>query len=373
MTAAERNAGDGPRLADVASAVFARHKTYPPRHGWLSKGFYAANSDPGIFGRDDAPVVLGVGSSMVPSIRYWMSAFKLSEERGLGRTVPTWEAQWLLTEDGADPYLEDPASLWLLHWNLLSPPCSAPTWWITFNTLGSRRFQADDLAKHVADQAHKAGWDPPSRDSVERDISCFTRMYGFRAPAGRTAADLEDLINCPFRSLGLLDETEASWGSSVRQWRIVEQRWGRIPAAVVAYACLDYASRHSMNEPGSVSLARLAHEPGAPGRAFPLNRETLTAALEETAARYPALAVTESGAGQAILAFSSAPRELAWDILDAHYDGARARVATRKEWTARFPRLGQVSRRTPASRYRAGSAPGHATLFEWGSAPRRSR
>jgi hypothetical protein len=355
--------------------VFARHMTYPPRYGWLLNGFCAVEDNPRIFGRDDAPVILGVGSSMVPAIRHWMSAFKLTEEQGQGHTVhtvPTWEAQWLLSQNGADPYLENEASLWLLHWFLLSPPCSAPTWWITFNTWPLSRFQADDLAWHVADQAKKAGWKPPRPDAVERDISCLTRMYG-SSTGGGTAAAIEDLLNCPFRELGLLHEMEASSDSRGRQWRIGVGGLGMVPDAVVAYACLDYASRHHADGPGSVSLARLTNEPGSPGRAFHLNKEMLTAALEETAASYPALSVTDSGAGQKILAFPSKPRMLAWDIIDAHYDGARARVATREAWAKRFPRLVTVPRLDPAARRRASRPAGNATLFDWGPTPGHSR
>lgn len=331
--AAERNDEAGTALAEAAGPAFARHRTYPPRYGWLEKGFAGVSDDPGIFSRPDAPVLLGTGGSMVPAIRYWMSAFKLTEERGGGQTVPTWEAQWLLSGNGADPWLEDPASLWLLHWFLLSPQCSAPTWWITFNAMFGR-FGAGDLARRVAYHADKAGWAPPNAGSVERDVRCLTRMYGAGTPGGEAAAGIEDILNCPFRELGLLQETQA--GDRGREWRLAASG-RRVPDAVVAFACLDYASRRQNGGAGMVALARLASEPGAPGRAFLLGRGNLTDALQGAAAGFPALSVTELGDGQEALAFSSSPRELAWDILDAHYNGARARVATRAQWAARVP------------------------------------
>lgn len=90
--------------------VFARHETFHPRFGWLTKGFDHAAADPKVFGRDDAPVRLGVGKNMVRSIRYWCHAFKL-----LAADQPTEFGKQLLGEQGWDTYLEDPASLWLLH------------------------------------------------------------------------------------------------------------------------------------------------------------------------------------------------------------------------------------------------------------------
>ena len=70
---------------------------------------------------------LGVGKNMVNAMRYWSKAFKLTQEHAHGDpstgarlAAPTWRARWLLDENGADPYLEDTGSLWLLHWWLLS-------------------------------------------------------------------------------------------------------------------------------------------------------------------------------------------------------------------------------------------------------------
>jgi len=107
----------------VLSPIFARHETFHPRFGWLKKGFDAVCGDPDIFLAEDAHIQLGVGKNMAKSIRYWCKAFKLTDDSGI-----TEFGQQLLSEDGFDPYLEDSASLWLLHWQLLKPPCWATAW-----------------------------------------------------------------------------------------------------------------------------------------------------------------------------------------------------------------------------------------------------
>jgi Protein of unknown function (DUF4007) len=95
---------------------------------------------------------------MVNAIRYWAQAFNLTTEYPIGGTSramaasPTWEAYWLLDEDGADPYLEDPASLWVLHWWLLSPETLAPTWWVAFHSLPTGRFTEVELSDVVMRQ-----------------------------------------------------------------------------------------------------------------------------------------------------------------------------------------------------------------------------
>ena len=112
----------------VASPVFARHETFHPRYGWLKKGFDYVKKDNNVFLRDDASVVLGVGKNMVRSMKYWCAAFKIIQEKpeapkNISRPfIPTSFGEALLSDKGWDPYLEDPASLWLLHWKLFKKP-----------------------------------------------------------------------------------------------------------------------------------------------------------------------------------------------------------------------------------------------------------
>ena len=82
--------------------------------------------------REDATTLFGVGKNMVRSIRYWCTAFKvlveMQEKSSRAReNLATPFGAKLLADDGWDPYLEDPASLWLLHRYLLKPPCYATT------------------------------------------------------------------------------------------------------------------------------------------------------------------------------------------------------------------------------------------------------
>src|SRR5690242_13526584 len=95
-------------------ASFSGHETFPFRFPWLKKGFDAVQKDRSVFSRDDAITTLGVGKNMVRSIRHWCLAAGILEETKDGlATTPL--ANLLFADDGLDPYLEDPATLWLLH------------------------------------------------------------------------------------------------------------------------------------------------------------------------------------------------------------------------------------------------------------------
>ena len=94
---------------------------------------------------------LGVGKNMVRSIRHWCLAAGLLEEektllatRGAG-LVPTDLGKKIFSDDGWDPYLEDPATLWLLHWQIASNLRRATTWHWAFSLVYEPEFTKDSL------------------------------------------------------------------------------------------------------------------------------------------------------------------------------------------------------------------------------------
>ena len=94
--------------------TFSGHESFPCKSLWLKKGydFVVAGND---FNSAEAVIGLGVGKNMVASIRFWLKAFGITENDQL-----TWLGNYLFGESkGKDKYLEDIATLWLLHFNLV--------------------------------------------------------------------------------------------------------------------------------------------------------------------------------------------------------------------------------------------------------------
>ena len=59
------------------------HEKFPLCEGWMTKGITAAKeNNPHIFLEDRGPDILGVGSNMVKSIRYWMQACGMLKKEG---------------------------------------------------------------------------------------------------------------------------------------------------------------------------------------------------------------------------------------------------------------------------------------------------
>lgn len=269
----------GALLAQYADAAFARHETFHLRFGWLRKGFAEASRDPEVFTKPDATVTLGVGKNMVSAIKYWCQAYKVIEpaDNQTRPRLPNWQptsfGKQLLDEHGWDPWLEDPASLWLLHWKLLDQKCLAPVWWTAFNLFVPEQFEEHQLTELVAELTNAAGWKSINESSIKKDVDCLLRTFAIRRTGRQT---MDDILDCPTRQLGLI----APAVGETRSWRFVTGPKPSLPPAIVAYACLDFLWKASTKE-STISLARLASDPGSPGRAFCLTESNLYDVLIE--------------------------------------------------------------------------------------------
>ncbi|MGY2702558.1 DUF4007 family protein [Nocardioides sp. HB32] len=313
----------GPLLKAAAEPTFARHETFHLRFGWLRKGFAAA-ANPEVFSKPNATVELGVGKNMVNAIRYWCQAYKIletkhNEERPrMPHLVPTEFGRALLDEGGWDPWLEDPASLWLLHWKLLlGPGCLAPVWWTAFNLFPPEQFEDYQLTNHVMELASAASWNV-TESSVKKDVDCLIRTFAARKTGRQT---MDDLLDCPTRQLGLI----APAVGEEKSWRFVTGPKPSLPAAITAYACLDFLASLDGNE-RTISVARLAGDPGAPGRAFRLTESNLYDILTEAAKSVRQLRVAEP-AGLRQLIVDGDVKALRDQIINDYYGVSKEHAA----------------------------------------------
>ena len=101
-------------ISKIKKYTFSGHESFPCKSLWLKKGydFVIGGND---FNSAQAVIGLGVGKNMVASIRFWLKAFGITEYDKV-----TWLGDYLFNEkNGKDKYLEDIATLWLLHFNLV--------------------------------------------------------------------------------------------------------------------------------------------------------------------------------------------------------------------------------------------------------------
>jgi hypothetical protein len=305
-------------LEQSAVPMFANHQTFHPRFGWIKKGYDAAAANPGAFNLPSAPVELGVGKNMVEAIRFWSMATGVIARRphpDYPRQfvyTPTRFGRALMDDDvGLDPYLEDPSTLWILHWQAISAVSILPIWRLAFNDFTAVEFTEEELLRYCVDEIAATTWSQPNVSSIRKDVDCLLRMYTSRETKGRQT--LDDLLDSPFRELQVIRPSPGRAG----RFRFVLGVKRGLPAAAVSYACLDYmarADRHSR----TMSVTRLAVDPGSPGRIMKLTEQDIAEALENSASSVTGMSVGRP-AGSRQLMIDNDPELIALAVLLAQH------------------------------------------------------
>lgn len=266
----------GPLYTEDYHPQLSGHETFPLRYGWLKKAFDAVSADEGvadggsIFSRDDAIAYFGVGKNMVGSMRHWaISAGMLQEANRRLACTPLGN---LLFGLNLDPYMEDPATSWLVHWHIAGRP-EKTTWFWAFSHFPALSFERDMLIRGILSLAHERGWPRASSATIKRDVSCFVRTY-VPQPVSRRA-NYEDSLESPLTELGMIRPTGGRDG-----FRFVRGPKPSLGIGVFGFAISDFWDRFS-GEQNTLSFEALAHEPGSPGRVFVLDENALVDLLGE--------------------------------------------------------------------------------------------
>lgn len=249
---------------------FSGHETFSLRHGWLKKAFDAVRNHKydlncsSVFLADDAIARFGVGKNMVASIRHWATATGIIED-GAGRTKTTPLGERLFNENGLDPYMENPATSWLIHWRLSGNP-NRTTWFWAFNYFPALSFDRDMLVSSLEKLAKDRNWTRASTATIKKDVACFVLTYASQPLSGKGSR--EDALESPLRELGLIKPTGRRHG-----FRFVRGRKPSLGPGVFCYAVTNFWSKHPAAR--TLSFEALAHEPGSPGRVFLLSENDL--------------------------------------------------------------------------------------------------
>lgn len=244
---------------------FSGHETFPCRQYWLKKG-YDFVSHQKKFTADDAVVELGVGKNMVTSIHYWLRAFDIVDDKDNLTDL----ALLLFSDDGWDPFLEDEATLWLLHYKLHKKRY-ASIYHIIFSEL--RKHKPEFTRKHFFSFLANEKGNFTER-TLRDDFSVFSRTY-----LNDSSKDVEDGYSGLLSDLNLLRELKRQKDAV---YNIENKEQSDIPAEIILFSILD-------NElyGNSISFDNLYLDEDGPGTIFALNKEGLLEQLQRIAKLYP--------------------------------------------------------------------------------------
>ena len=307
----------GPLYDEGYRSQLSGHETFPLRYGWLKKAFDAVhdteNQDDNrsVFSGEDAIARFGVGKNMVASMRHWATATGIIEESaGLNRLVTTRIGTRLFEEGGLDPYMENPATSWLVHWHLCGRSYKT-TWFWAFNYYSYTAFERETLVDNIEKLAKDRNWTRASATTIKNDVACFVRTYVAQLSSRR--AGYEDGLESPLTELGLIKPVGKHGG-----FRFVRGQKPSLGMGVFCYAVTDFWSR--LSDAQTLSFEALAHEPGSPGRVFLLEENDVVDLLSrlEDASR-GVYRWSETAGLKQLLRTRELPVEDAASLLDADY------------------------------------------------------
>lgn len=263
----------GPIFDDEYKPQLSGHETFPLRYGWLKKAHDAVYASEGmednksVFLDDDAIARFGVGKNMVASMRHWASVGGIIDEGESAASLVTTDlGAKLFGPSGLDPFMEHPASLWLVHWHLAGHP-EKTTWFWAFNNFSGATFERDQLVKGLEKVAKDRAWARVAMATIRRDVECFVRTYVARHASAKSSP--EDTLECPLAELGLIKPIGKRDG-----FRFVRGAKSNLGDGVFFYALVDFWSRFSWAA-STLSFEAIAHEPGSPGRVFLLDENDI--------------------------------------------------------------------------------------------------
>lgn len=289
--------------------TFSGHETFHCRHLWLKKGYDFIKKGRR-FSDEDATVELGVGKNMVAGINYWMKAFGILDEEG----TLTDFAIYLLDDNGKDPYLEDEATLWLLHYQLVTNNI-ASTYNLIFNDFRREKieFTRENFISFVIRKAEEYNFSQINKNTVTTDFEVLVKMY-IRTDA--QSKEKEDTFSGLLTDLDLIFEEKRKIDEkTISIYSIPPTNRPEIPEEVLLYAILDSESFDK-----SISLHTLAQDKNQIGSVFALGKSGLETKIESIASnkKFKSFGISfNDHAGIKELQFKSKPNK--FKLLDTYY------------------------------------------------------
>lgn len=275
---------------DPAKTAFGRHETFGLRYSWLTKGYQktVASKKEDIFTSDHATVELGVGKNMVAAIRYWLRASQMMEA---GSNVITPLGNSIFNANtGFDPYLEDEATLWLVHWSIATNSAMATSWYWFFNKFHKPEFTATELNTALIDWVKENVQHNIATGTLKNDALLVPKMYAYSKDNNRIS--LEDKLDIPLVQLKLI--TQSPDGKTYQCKPSIRVS---LPIEIIGYAV---GQIMIAKDATSIPIEELMYSRDmfpAVGSVFRLTENELIAKLEVLTSRYPKLFDIRESAG----------------------------------------------------------------------------
>lgn len=254
---------------------FKAHESFFIRKGWLYKGLRNIHEQPELFSckRINPSDVLGIGTNMVRSLRYWLQATGLTNEvLNGGRHQEFTDLANIIWEH--DRYMEEMGTLWLLHYKLASNKDDATAWYYFFNEFAMKEFSKDDFVEMI-DLYVQINGGENARSSFEGDFDCLMNTYVSRIKSNPEKVHPENNIDCPLGELNLVDIVD----KKKKIYRKMAPKRGTLNPLIVLAIIVDHANK---NDSGTeIKINSILTDKNNAGKIFNLDIIALTEILYE--------------------------------------------------------------------------------------------
>lgn len=247
------------------------NESFGIREGWLNKGLSALEENKNIFSESDAMDNLGVGSKMVKSIKYWLLASHLVEEKREKNSkhslIPTDYFGEIVKK--YDPFFEDIFTLWIIHYYITADIEFNTVWNLFFNKFIVTEFSKNAMVNKLVDESNKL-YDKGNSlyNSIEADCGVILKMY---SSSDEIVTDPEENLISPLSELGLL-----SRGSERGNYMKTKPLYTKLDRLAVLFVIVS----NFKDEKTSVDIDTLVSQDNNIGKVFNLDRNMINDYLD---------------------------------------------------------------------------------------------
>lgn len=182
------------------SIKFKKNESFYIRDGWFEKALNAVKINENVFSKNNGSQLLGIGSNMVKSLKYWLQAANIITVCG-SKTTLTKLGEMIYK---FDRYFENDFTWYLVHYNLCSNKFDCPIFYAFFNS-PIKKITKSQLNEYMLN-AFPSNDVKVKSEYIEDDLNVFLRSY----INGQTVDNPEDNYACPLSNLKLIEKYEQS-------------------------------------------------------------------------------------------------------------------------------------------------------------------
>lgn len=181
----------------MSNLKFKKNESFYIRDGWFEKAINAINENTdNVFSKNSGIAILGIGSNMVKSLKYWLIASDIIESSS-NKTVLSNLGKLLLKYD---QYLESNFSWFLIHHNLCKNVIECPLFTELFNS-DIKTFTKNDFIKLVQFDFNQMDISV-KKEYIDDDTAVLLKSYYNELVYDNP----EDNYICPLANLKLLEK-----------------------------------------------------------------------------------------------------------------------------------------------------------------------